>query len=202
MNLAHGPGNTFFRNRSPPSVRLESTREIGLIPFSSPDVVGPPRHLSPWEGRVNMRQQAVLVLCWLAIFGNVLMLPAATSVGNRALLVLRDAHHSVIGAYLWLFFAAYLGIVALLSLGCACILRARTLEATRAGSATGASSSVNCRHAIFGNLFTLPVAVVSAACTPAMGFGGLASVVAVASVSLACGLILRDLQRRGQTPNR
>lgn len=139
---------------------------------------------------MNTRRHVVLVLCWLTIFANALMLQAAITVANRALMLVRDAHQFVFGAYLWLVFSAYLWIVALLSLHCAWILRTRTSKVMCSDGSTVPSSNVNCRRIICANLLTLPVAVVGAACSPELlGFVELAGIVAL--LSLCCGFISR-----------
>lgn len=139
---------------------------------------------------MNMRRHIILMLCWLTIFANALMLQAAISVANRALMFVRDAHQVVVGAYLWLVFSAYLWIVALLSLHCAWSLRTRTCKALCSDVTTVPSSSVNCRRIIYANLLTLPVAVVGAACTPELlGFVELVGIAAL--LSLCCGFISR-----------
>lgn len=139
---------------------------------------------------MNTRRHIVLVLCWLAIFANALMLQAAITVANRAVMLVRNGHQFVFGAYLWLVISAYLWIVALLSLHCAWILRARTSKMISSDGSTVPSSSDNCRRIVYANLVALPVAVVAGACSPELsGFAELAGVVAL--LSLCCGFISR-----------
>ena len=95
-----------------------------------------------------MRQQDVSGVSSLAILVNLLMLPAAAATASC-------------GSYL-LFFGVYEWIIALLSLCCACVLRAWTVEAIRADGNVGSPSRFNYRLVIFGNLLTLPLAAATA----------------------------------------
>jgi hypothetical protein len=133
------------------------------------------------KGLPYMPQAALLVLSWLAILGNILLLPAAAGIATPAMAV-NDPFTFAFGVALWL--------VAALSIHCALTLKRRIRRRECAGATAPGARRANCHLVIFGNLLTVTAAVAIVACdkTPVQ-FGFIVGIVALLSTSCAAVLV-------------
>lgn len=129
-----------------------------------------------------MRQQLFLVLCWVTIFANVLMLPIAATAALEVRLLNLGLYLFALWMYVWL--------VAVLSLNCTILVRARIVQALRSGGRVGQRGKVTCRYAILANLLAAPAAGVAAAWHPDPDRWAFAFLVwVVGLLSVCCALI-------------
>ena len=131
-----------------------------------------------------MRQQLCLILCWVTLFANVLMLPIAATAALEVRLLNLGPYLFALWLYVWL--------VAVLSLSCTFLARARIAKAIRSSGSVGQRGRVTCRCAILANLLAAPAAGVAAACHPDPDRWAFAFLVWVVGLLSVCSALISE----------